>query len=176
MTVSGKYEIRRLGSGDVAALRAVTAMFGDVFEEPDTYGDHPPDQDYLARWLSRSTNIALIAEAGGDVVGGLVAYVWDKFERAQTEIYLYDLAVVPEFRRRGVATGLMDALRPIAKGVGAHVIMVQTEADNEAAITGELAAAQGAAADIGGYYHPDEAKLAKVMRPSATLNALIQGA
>ncbi|MBR9824166.1 MAG: NADP-dependent isocitrate dehydrogenase, partial [Rhodobacteraceae bacterium] len=46
-------------------------------------------------------------------------------------------------------------------------------AEKEAEITGELAAAQGAAADLGGYYHGDAAKTAAVMRPSATLNAII---
>ncbi|KHQ52501.1 NADP-dependent isocitrate dehydrogenase [Mameliella alba] len=46
-------------------------------------------------------------------------------------------------------------------------------ADGEAAITGELAAAQGNSADLGGYYHGDPAKTASVMRPSATLNAII---
>jgi isocitrate dehydrogenase len=46
-------------------------------------------------------------------------------------------------------------------------------AENEAKITGELAASQGKPADIGGYYHPDPEKLAAVMRPSATLNAII---
>jgi len=51
--------------------------------------------------------------------------------------------------------------------------VAQALAEGEAAITGELAAAQGRPADIGGYYHPDPAKLATVMRPSATLNAII---
>ena len=46
-------------------------------------------------------------------------------------------------------------------------------ADSEEAILAELAAAQGAAADLGGYYHTDAEKVAKVMRPSATLNAII---
>jgi isocitrate dehydrogenase len=46
-------------------------------------------------------------------------------------------------------------------------------ADKEATIVAELAAAQGAAADLGGYYHTDAAKTAAVMRPSATLNAII---
>ncbi|WP_273499577.1 NADP-dependent isocitrate dehydrogenase, partial [Lentibacter algarum] len=46
-------------------------------------------------------------------------------------------------------------------------------ADGEAAIVAELAAAQGKPADTGGYYHADAAKLAAVMRPSATLNAII---
>ncbi len=46
-------------------------------------------------------------------------------------------------------------------------------ADNEAAILSELAAAQGQPADLGGYYHTDAAKTEAVMRPSATLNAII---
>ncbi|SFL10812.1 NADP-dependent isocitrate dehydrogenase [Shimia haliotis] len=46
-------------------------------------------------------------------------------------------------------------------------------ADGEAAILAELAAAQGPAADIGGYYRPSVELKAKVMRPSATLNAII---
>ncbi|PFG63379.1 isocitrate dehydrogenase [Thioclava sp. ES.031] len=46
-------------------------------------------------------------------------------------------------------------------------------ADGEAKIVAELAAAQGKPADIGGYYHADPKKLAAVMRPSETLNAII---
>ncbi|WP_338549035.1 NADP-dependent isocitrate dehydrogenase [Roseovarius phycicola] len=46
-------------------------------------------------------------------------------------------------------------------------------ADNEAKVIEELDAGQGAPADTGGYYLNDEAKLAAVMRPSATLNAII---
>ncbi len=46
-------------------------------------------------------------------------------------------------------------------------------AAKEEQILAELAAAQGAAADLGGYYHTDPAKAAAVMRPSATLNAII---
>ena len=46
-------------------------------------------------------------------------------------------------------------------------------ADGEEAIVSELAAAQGKAVDLGGYYHCDGAKTAAVMRPSATLNAII---
>jgi isocitrate dehydrogenase len=46
-------------------------------------------------------------------------------------------------------------------------------ADGEEAILAELAAVQGPAADIGGYYRPSAELKAKVMRPSATLNAII---
>ena len=51
--------------------------------------------------------------------------------------------------------------------------IAQALAEGEAAIVGELAAEQGKAVDLGGYYHGDAEKTASVMRPSATLNAII---
>ncbi len=46
-------------------------------------------------------------------------------------------------------------------------------ADNEAKIVSELLGAQGKPVDVGGYYHPDDAKASKAMRPSPTLNAIV---
>ncbi|MDO9638283.1 MAG: NADP-dependent isocitrate dehydrogenase [Pseudotabrizicola sp.] len=51
--------------------------------------------------------------------------------------------------------------------------IAQALTENEAVIVSELAAAQGAPADLGGYYHADEQKVAAVMRPSATFVGII---
>jgi isocitrate dehydrogenase len=48
-------------------------------------------------------------------------------------------------------------------------------ADNEDKITEELIGVQGEPTDIGGYYHPDDDKAFAVMRPSVTLNQIIDG-
>jgi isocitrate dehydrogenase len=48
-------------------------------------------------------------------------------------------------------------------------------AANESKIDEELLAAQGKPLDIGGYYHPDFGKASNAMRPSPTLNAIIDG-
>ncbi|MBL8323199.1 MAG: NADP-dependent isocitrate dehydrogenase, partial [Acinetobacter sp.] len=48
--------------------------------------------------------------------------------------------------------------------------------ENEDKIVAELAEVQGKAADIGGYYAVDAAKVSAVMRPSATLNAVLESA
>ncbi|MBS8226656.1 NADP-dependent isocitrate dehydrogenase [Vannielia litorea] len=58
---------------------------------------------------------------------------------------------------------LAEEFAPIAKAL----------AEGEAQITGELAAPQGKPADTGGYYMNEAGKLATVMRPSETLNAII---
>jgi isocitrate dehydrogenase len=47
--------------------------------------------------------------------------------------------------------------------------------ENEAKINEELIAAQGSPQDVGGYYHPDTKKTYAAMRPSATLNAIVDG-
>jgi isocitrate dehydrogenase len=45
--------------------------------------------------------------------------------------------------------------------------------ENEAKVNAELIGAQGKPVDMGGYYHPDLDKSTKAMRPSATLNAIV---
>jgi len=58
---------------------------------------------------------------------------------------------------------LSAAFGPIATALENH----------EAAIVGELNGVQGKPVEIGGYYHPDPAKLSAAMRPSPTLNQVI---
>jgi isocitrate dehydrogenase len=47
--------------------------------------------------------------------------------------------------------------------------------ENEAKINDELIAAQGKPQDVGGYYHPISEKAYAAMRPSATLNGIVDG-
>ncbi len=51
--------------------------------------------------------------------------------------------------------------------------VAQALSSDEEKIVAELNGVQGQAVDIGGYYQPDVALASKVMRPSATLNALV---
>jgi len=53
--------------------------------------------------------------------------------------------------------------------------VAQQLTDNEAKIVEELNSVQGSAADLGGYYRPNREATSKAMRPSATLNAVVDG-
>src|SRR5918997_6118606 len=119
--------LRRLAPADVPLMRKLNALFGDAFAEPETYGAEPPSDAYVADLLAKEHVIALVALAGEEVAGGLVAYELDKFERARSEIYVYDLAVAEEHRRQRVATALIETLGEIAAGRGAWVIFVQAD-------------------------------------------------
>jgi isocitrate dehydrogenase len=60
------------------------------------------------------------------------------------------------------------------KELAAHFApLAKSLAENEQKIVGELKDVQGKPADIGGYYKPDMAKVAAVMRPSPTFNAAL---
>lgn len=56
---------------------------------------------------------------------------------------------------------------------GRFINIAKQLAENEAKINAELIGGQGKPIDLGGYYHPDLAKATPAMRPSATLNAII---
>lgn len=60
---------------------------------------------------------------------------------------------------------LKDRFAPVAQAL----------ADGEEQISSELIGAQGQPVDLGGYYRPDPAKVAAAMRPSSTLNGIIDG-
>jgi aminoglycoside 3-N-acetyltransferase I len=109
-------------------------MFGRAFADSETYGAEPPSDDYLERLLREEHVAALAALAGDEVVGGLVAYELDKFERVRREFYIYDLAVAEEHRRQGIATALIGRLREIAAQRGAWVIYVQADYGDDPAI------------------------------------------
>jgi isocitrate dehydrogenase len=66
---------------------------------------------------------------------------------------------------QGADAALKAKFAPVAKALQ----------ENEKKIDAELIAAQGKPQDLGGYYQPDPVKTGKAMRPSPTLNAIIDG-
>ena len=134
VTRNAEYAFKQISAGDLPTMKALLALFGEAFGEPDTYQGKVPSDDYLQALLAKPHFIALAALDGDEVVGGLAAYVLDKFEQARSEVYIYDLAVGEGHRRRGVATGLIRALQGIAKARGAYVIFVQADPGDDAAI------------------------------------------
>lgn len=126
--------VRRLGSADVAAMVAANRLFAEVFGKEGYHGP-APSRDHLSRLLADDKFIALVASSGSEkMVGALAAYELVKFEAERSEVYIYDLAVREEHRRRGVATALIEALKPIARDKGAWVIFVQADPPDAPAV------------------------------------------
>ena len=116
-------------------MRAMLSTFGRAFGEVSTYTSRQPDDGYLEALLSSETFIAIAAFAGSTVIGGLAGYVLPKFEQPRAELYIYDLAVDEAYRRRGVATAIIDELKKLAAARGIYVIFVQADQADEPAIS-----------------------------------------
>jgi aminoglycoside 3-N-acetyltransferase I len=128
------YSYLLLSSSDVSILKSLLKVFGEAFNDVATYQNAIPSDAYLQSLLVKPHFIALVAMRGDQVVGGLAAYELEKFERERREIYIYDLAVAEEHRRKGVATNLIKELQHIATSRDAYVIFVQADPEDEPAI------------------------------------------
>ena len=132
--MTARSEVVRLGPGDLDKVRATNRLFAEVFEDADTYLSAEPEDDYLLGLLSDPTAYLLACIDSGRVVGALSAYQLRKFERARSELYIYDLAVATDRRREGIATALIRAIRRLGAEAGAWVIFVQADYGDEPAI------------------------------------------
>lgn len=145
------------------------------------------EEDYL-RWDSLGEFFALAAsfEHLADYTGNARAKVLADTLDAATGTFL------EEDKSPGRALGTIDnrgshfylalywaqelaAQTEDAELAAAFAPVAQQLAAQEKTIVDELIAVQGKPVDIGGYYHPDTAKVDAVMRPSATLNAIVDG-
>jgi aminoglycoside 3-N-acetyltransferase I len=129
-----RFEIRILSSQDVGLMRGLIGVFAKAFGDSQTYLSNQPSDAYLSSLLEKSHFIAVAATIHEFVVGGLAAYQLDKFEQDRREIYIYDLAVDEGYRRNGIATATIEALRAEAARRDAYVIFVQADLEDGPAI------------------------------------------
>lgn len=127
-------EVRTLLPGDAGLMRQMLECFAEAFDDPDSYLAAQPDDDYLDELLAEGCFFAMAALVDDRVVGGLAGYELRKFEQRRSELYIYDLAVLAAFRRRGVATALLERARQEARDRGAWVLYVQADRGDEPAI------------------------------------------
>ena len=144
-------------------------------------------QNYL-RWDSLGEFLALavsIEDLGTKVGNAQALVVAQALDRANGRILDTDKSPqrkLGELDNRGShfylamywARALADQTKDSGLRATFSAIASQLER-NEAAIVAELTGVQGTPVDIGGYYHPDPALTAKAMRPSATMNAVVDG-
>jgi isocitrate dehydrogenase len=136
--------------------------------------------DSLGEFLALAASLEHLAKVGTNPVAKILADTLDQANAKFLESNKSPARKVGEIDNRGshfylalywaqalaaqtADKTLAEKFSKIAKDLG----------DNAAKIDQELLAAQGKPQDVGGYYHPNDEKASKAMRPSATLNRII---
>jgi len=114
--------LRRLTAGDAFVLDSVAE---DVF-------DGPIDAERLAAYLAEPSHVMMVAMAGERVIGQCVAVVHRHPDKA-SELYIDEIGVAPEFKRKGIARRLLEGMLVLGKALGCGEAWVGTESDNQPA-------------------------------------------
>ncbi len=136
--------------------------------------------DSLGEFLALAASLEHIADRTGNKRAKVLADALD----AATAKYLHNnrgpTRKVGELDNRGSHFYLgMYWAQEMAKQtvdaeLAAHFAPMASElAANEGVIVSQINSVQGRSVDVGGYYHPNPALVASAMRPSATLNAIM---
>jgi isocitrate dehydrogenase len=136
--------------------------------------------DSLGEFLALAASLEHLAKVGNNAVAKILADTLDQANAKFLENNKSPARKVGEIDNRGshfyLALYWAQALaaQTADKKIAEKFTKIAKDlSDNEKMIDGELLAAQGKPQDVGGYYHPDDAKASKAMRPSATLNRII---
>jgi aminoglycoside 3-N-acetyltransferase I len=130
LTAGSSGRVQRLGPQDREVARTTFRLMAEVFEtQPKLLSDA-----YLDALLGQPHFWAFAAMSGATVVGGLTAYtlMMTAFEGA--EIFLYDIAVDPNYQRRGFGRRLVTALRREATALGISTIFVPADDEDTHAL------------------------------------------
>jgi len=136
--------------------------------------------DSLGEFLALAVSIEDIADKTDNAAARVVAAALNEANGRYLESNKSPSRKVNEHDNRGshfyLALYWAEALASNGSDAGLaekFATVADALAKNEEAINAELIAAQGDAVDIGGYYRPNDALASAAMRPSATLNAII---
>lgn len=114
--------IRALEPGDGPTIVAAGRLF-----------DAPPNLAASERFLATPGH-HLLMDFEGDRATGFVSGVELTHPDKGTEMFLYELAVDEPYRRRGIATALVNRLLEVARAHGCYGMWVLTDHDNDAAL------------------------------------------
>ena len=136
--------------------------------------------DSLGEFLALAASLEHLAKVGNNQVAKILADTLDEANAKFLESNKSPARKVGEIDNRGshfyLALYWAQALaaQTADKKIAERFTKIAKDlSDNVAKIDQELLAAQGRPQDVGGYYHPNDEKAAKAMRPSATLNRII---
>ena len=117
------YAVRRLAPEDDGVAARVAAEFKSATVSPS----------HAAQFLANPANYLFVAESASELAGFVLAYRLDRLDRAASQLFVYEVGVLPKHQRRGVGTLLMSEVRRLVRDERLMEAFVLTESNNVAA-------------------------------------------
>lgn len=149
--MNNNFEIKSLGENQEAHFQKLIRLFDKVFEKENTEN---ASRSYLKSQLQNPDFLAFVVISGGEVIGGLTAYILPMYSAEYSEIFIYDIAVEPQFQRKGFGKKLILFLQDYCKQNGIREMFVQAHQEDEHALE---------------FYHSTGGKAEKVVNFTYTL-------
>lgn len=124
------FEIMQLNAQHVSVFAELIGMFNTVFEEESKIGS----EAHLIRLLDDEHFVTLTARIDNRVIAGLTAYELPLYYRDSSEMFLYDLAVQPDYQRMGIGNALLQGLKDYCREHGIEEFFVMAHAEDQHAI------------------------------------------
>jgi len=124
-------EIKRLNESDLRFFKSLIDLFNIVFEEDRS---NIGNDENLSGLLGNAQFIVIAALAEQEVVGGLTAYELPMYYADHSEVFVYDLAVKPEYQRMGIGKELIRSLKADCSRKGVREFFVLAHEEDEHAI------------------------------------------
>jgi len=110
--------VRRVCQGDE---KLVTTLFAQAEMDVDFFN---------AAFFADQDNILLLASCNNQPCGFLYAYLLAPIHRFQPQMFLYSIDVFPEYRKQGIGSALIEALKELALDMKCEEIFVFTNQNN----------------------------------------------
>jgi aminoglycoside 3-N-acetyltransferase I len=126
-----KTEIQKLRADDIDKLKELISVFEIVFEMRSF---KRPSDAHLRRLLGKEDFLAVIAIIGTKIIAGLTVYVLDQYYSEKPLAYIYDLAVLEEYQRKGVGKQLIEFTNDYCRHNGFEEVFVQADKADDYAL------------------------------------------
>jgi aminoglycoside 3-N-acetyltransferase I len=126
-----EFHIHRLGPNDLTLFKKLIALFHKVFE---TENPATADESHLKSLLAKPEFIVFVALHENEVVGGLTACELQMYASNHSEAYIYDIAIQPEFQRKGCGKKLLSAFSDYCQQNGIKEFFVEAHESDEHAV------------------------------------------
>ncbi|MCA1991816.1 MAG: GNAT family N-acetyltransferase [Coleofasciculus sp. S288] len=117
---------------------SITRLTTDEWEKAQAsitiFWDTVPSQETIVKFLSNSQNILLSAELDNSLIGQVIGYILERWDKDESMLFLYSIDVAETYQRRGIGTALIKAVRKLGREQGCSEAFVFTNKSNLAAM------------------------------------------